>query len=152
MSRRGGELYSRWAPAPWHHYVLRSDPREDINVTDPHDRSTVHAGSGAYVKLNCYEWSTQSIEIRPRREPRTPRRISPHPAISRGFENERYQKWHQDIKLSRSSRERRQIKSLKAQNCIVRPVCGGRGEEIDLLLIHLLVMVFHRVLCPRAFK
>ena len=75
MSRRGGELYSR-CPAPWHHYVLRSDPREDINVTDPHDRSTVHAGSETYVKLNRYEWSTQSIEIRQR--PETPHAQGAH--------------------------------------------------------------------------
>lgn len=68
MSRRGGELYSRWAPAPWHYYVLRSDRREGINVTDPHYRSTVHAGSETYVKLNCYEWGTHSIEIRQRLE------------------------------------------------------------------------------------
>ena len=34
MNRRGGELYSRWASAPWHYYVLRSDLRENINIKD----------------------------------------------------------------------------------------------------------------------
>ena len=39
----------------------------------PYYRSTVHAGAGSetFVKLNCYEWGTHSIESRQR--PETPR-------------------------------------------------------------------------------